>query len=227
MSVYDGAIALPASSPISDLPQPPAGLSPESFAERLYLSLAPLALSDDQNGWSLLILINAIGQMFQELDVYMRDGPDGPGWSALMDVNRCPPEALGWLGQFVGVRLLPDTTTDEQRERIKSTDGFRRGTPEAIRAAAQATLTGTQTVVITERDGDPYVLTVTTLATETPNVAATRTAALSQKPAGLVMNFSGGASTQTYAQLKSRQPTYAAMKAAYKTYNGALLNSNV
>lgn len=219
-----GLEAASAATQASELPEPPASLTPESFAERLYLALAPLAQTDRENAWALLILCNAIGVMYQLVDEYVRDTPEGPGWSPLLDLDRCPDEALPWLAQFVGVRLLPDSTPAEQRQRIVSTDGFRRGTPAAMRAAAQATLTGSQTVVITERDGDPYVLTVSTLATETPSISDTRSAVLSQKPAGLVVNFVGGAAAQTYAQMLSRQPTYTAVKTNYVVYNDALLN---
>jgi hypothetical protein len=67
---------------------PPDALVPESFAARMYVALAPLAQQDPQSAWSLLTLCNAIGTMFQLLDDFVRDSPDGPGWSALMDVNR-------------------------------------------------------------------------------------------------------------------------------------------
>jgi Phage tail protein (Tail_P2_I) len=217
--------ALAAAVDVRELPEPPPELLPDTFAERLYLSVSPLALADQQNAWSLLILCNAIGRMYQLVELLVRDSPDGPGWSALVDVNRSPPEALDWLAQLVGVRLLPDSTDAEKRLRIVSTDGFRRGTVEAIRAAAQATLTGTQTVTITERDGDPYVFTVATLAGETPNIPATRAAVLAAKPAGLVVNFTGGAAAQTWDALHAGYATWDAVRARYPNWNAALLNA--
>lgn len=218
---------LPTSAGQLELNAPPPELEPDSFAARLYVALAPLARQDDLNEWSLLILCNAIGTMFQLLDDLVRDSPDGPGWSILMDADRCPDVALPWLAQFVGVRVLPDSTADEQRARLKATDGFHRGTPAAIRAAVAATLTGTQTVVLRERDGSAYRLSLSTLDTETPDKAKTQAAFYAQKPAGLVPTFSGGAASQTYAQLNAGKASYAAVKTSYPTYNGVLLNSNV
>jgi hypothetical protein len=204
--------------------QPPAALTPDTFAARLYDALEPLARSDPQVGWSLLILCNAVGTLLQLVEDYVRDTPDGPGWSGLLDLNRCPSEALPWLAQLVGVRLLPNTTDAQRRARIVSTDGFRRGTPAAIMAAVQATLTGTQTVTLTERDGDPYVLTLYTLAQETPDALATRNALLSQKPAGIVANFTGTLAGQTYATVNANFASYTAVAARYVTYNDLLLN---
>jgi hypothetical protein len=204
---------------------PPDTLAPDSFAHRLYVALAPLAQQDQANAWSLLILCNAVGTMFQLLEDYVRDTPDGPGWSALMDLDRCPTEALPWLAQFAGVRLLPGTTDAEQRERINSTDGFRRGTVGAIAAAAQRTLTGTKTVGITERDGgDAYAFAVATYATETPDTLATYNALLAAKPAGLIMTYSSGVGGQTYGVLDTRVASYAAMTTRYPNYTAVVID---
>jgi hypothetical protein len=197
---------------------PPAPLSPDTFAARLYLALAPLARGDEQQQWSLLILVNAIGVMYQLLEDYLRDTPSGPGWSPLLDLDRCPPEALPWLGQFVGVRVIQNTTPDEQRQRIRSTDGFRRGGVEAIRAAAAATLTGAQTVVILERDTDPYNLSVTTYADETPDPVTTYTALLAAKPAGLTLGYTAGETGQTYDILNARVASFDEAETRYVNY---------
>lgn len=204
----------------TQLADPPSTLEPDSFAQRLYVALAPLAGQDPANAWSLLILCNAIGAMFQLLEDYVRDSPEGPGWSALMDLDRCPSEALPWLAQFAGVRLLPGTSDAEQRERVHSTDGFRRGTVEAITAAAQRTLTGAKTVGITERTGTdpPYCFTVTTYAPETPDTLATYNALLAAKPAGLKMTYSTGVAGQTYGVLNGRVASYTAMTTRYPNY---------
>jgi hypothetical protein len=136
-----------------------------------------------------------------------------------MDVNRCPTEALGWLAQFAGVRLLPGATDAQSRQRIQSTDGFRRGTVAAMTAAAQRTLTGTKTVGITERyTGDPYQLQVTTFAAETPDTVATYNALLAAKPAGLLLTYSTGATGQTYAILNTKVASYTAMTTRYPNY---------
>jgi len=204
---------------------PPTDLLPESFAALLYSMLQPLAQLDPDAGWSLLILCNAIGVMFQEVDGWVRDTPDGPGWSQIMDLNRCPSDSLAWLAQFAGVRI-PDGLDDaDARAWVASTDGFRRGTPAAIVAAAQATLTGTKTVLLGEREGGgtsspdyAYYLSVFTYASETPNPAATQAALIAQKPAGIVLVYAT-VSGQTYGTLHANYATYAAVKAAYTDYN--------
>ena len=199
----------------------PAALVPDSFADRLYAALAPLAAEDAANGWALLVLCNAIGTMYQELEELVRDTPEGPGWSQLLDVDRCPPEALPWLAQFVGVRLLPDSSEAEQRQRIDSTSGFQRGTRDALIGAAQATLTGTKTVIFRERDpagaDPPYSLTVITRTSETPDSAATLRALTAQKPGGLVLTYRT-ATGQDYVQLKATSATYAIVKTKYHDY---------
>jgi hypothetical protein len=219
---------LPVGAPVPhDLPEPPPpDLDPESFAEGLYVSLAPLAREDDAYGWALLILCNAIGQMFQLLDELERDTPEGPGWSLLVDLNRCPDDALPWLAQFVGVRLLPASTPDDQRARILATDGWRRGTPAALIGSTAATLTGTQRVTLLERDGgDAYALRVQTLGSETPNPATTYAAIIAQKPAGLVLVYDVMPG-QSYTSLEADHASYAAVESDYATYTGALTDQH-
>jgi hypothetical protein len=200
-----------------ELTDPPPGLAPESFAATLYTDLAPLARQDADYGWALLILCNAVGQMFQLLDDVERDSAEGPGWSPLLDLDRCPDEALPWLAQFAGVRLLPDSTPSEQRARIEATDGWKRGTPAALVGAAQATLTGSRQVILRERDTDPYHLTIRTLTGQTPSATSTLNAILAQKPGGLTLDFAAVAG-QDYAGLKTKKANYAAVKSGYVDY---------
>jgi hypothetical protein len=223
--------ALRSKPELRDLPAPPPELTPDSFASRLYGMLAPIAQADPDFGWSLLIYLNALGQMFQLLEDIERDTPDGPGWSALLDLDRCPDYALPWLAQFVGVRIPGGLTEQEQRDWIASTDGFRRGSVQAMIGACKATLSGTQTVLFRERSGGPttapayaYYLSVFTYTSETPNPTATQAALLAQKPAGLVLVYAAVAAG-TYAAVKGSYATYAAVKAAFATYSGLLTNS--
>jgi hypothetical protein len=145
-----------------------------------------------------------------------------------MDVSRCPPEALAWLGQFAGVRIPPAlSSVDDQRAWVASTDGFKRGTRDAMVGAAVATLTGNKTLVFRERDGAAhgwpaapeyaYVLTAYSYASETPNPTATLNALLAQKPGGIVL-FYNAVTMQDYAKVTATYATYAAVKAAYRNY---------
>lgn len=205
-------------------PAPPADLTPASFAARLYSMLDPLAAADPLTAWSLLTYCNAIGLMYELVEDWVRDTPDGPGWSLLLDLDRCPPEALPWLAQFAGVRVLPGSAETDQRARIAATDGFRRGTRAALVAAAQATLTGAQTVVFRERDHDhadtpayAYYLTVKTYVSQTPDSAATLRALLAQKPGAIVLTYST-VNGQDYQALKTNHATYAAVRSYYASY---------
>jgi hypothetical protein len=203
---------------------PPPDLEPLPFAARMYRMLLPLTQSDPSYSWSLLTFVNAATLAYEQVEQWVRDTPEGPGWSLLLDVNRCPPEALPWLGQFVGVRLLKGATEEQNRERIVATDGFKRGTPAAIKGAAQATLTGNRSVFMTERDHDPadtpnyaYYLTVQTYTGQTPNPTATLNAILAQKPGGIVLTYRCTVG-QIYDQVRARFATYTALHAAYPDY---------
>jgi hypothetical protein len=146
-----------------DVTDPPPDLA--SFAALLYDALAPLATLDGQADWHLAHYCGALGAMFQPVADVARDTPAGPGWSAVLDLDRCPDAWLPWLAQFVGVTVI----------------------------AAQATLTGNRTVTFRERDSSaadpPYTLEIVTLTGETPDPAATRAAIIAQKPGGILLNY--------------------------------------
>jgi hypothetical protein len=221
---YPGLRRLPLSAGELELEPPPAELLPDTFAGRLYGMLAPLAQKDPVAGWSLLILVNAIGLEYQLVEDWVRDSPDGPGWSLLMDLDRCPPEALPWLGQFVGVRVPTGLNDAQARAWVASTDGFRRGTPAAMRGAAQATLTGDKLVVFTERfNGDAYALDVATYVDQTPDPALTERALIAQKPGGIVMTYRASPG-QDYGIVDATNVDYAAVHAKYPSYQALLVD---
>jgi hypothetical protein len=175
--------------------------------------------------YPLLTLCEAIaGRLTQIEEVIRDDSTTGDlGWSIVMDVDRAPSEWLGWLAQFAGVRLLPGLSDADQRTRIKNTDGFKRGSPTAIVAAAQAFLTGGKTVYLTERHGSAYRLTVATKAAETPNLAALTAAVLAQKPAGIVLAVTTVVGTD-YATLRDTHNSYTDVKNTYVDYTEVLSN---
>lgn len=145
--------------------QPPLSTT----AQRLYDAVAPMAYDDEANGWALALFCQAMALTLDEAADLSRDEDDGsPGYSGLFDADTIPAKLLPWLGQLIGVAVPTDQPEAVQRARIKSTDGFQRGTPGAIIGAAQAHLTGTQTVYLIERHGSAYRLTVSTLQSETP-----------------------------------------------------------
>lgn len=196
-----------------------------SFAQALYDSMAPVAQNDAAYNWALAQYCASIGTMFQEIEDLSRDSGDLPGWSAIMDINRVANKGLGYLAQFVGVRLLAGLDDATQRARILETDGWNRGTLTAISGAAHQFLTGAKSVIIRERDAaasptDPaYGLSVVTYASETPDSDKVLAALLAQKPAGILLRYQV-LTGQDYQALLDNHPTYSNVFSTYATYQG-------
>src|SRR5215472_11899420 len=118
--------------------QPP--VSP--FTQRVYDRITPLEWDEPDQAWAFLFYVQGISIMWDQIDELASDGPNGePGWSILLDPNRCPDYALDWLGQFVGVQLSDSLTRQEKIDLIMARLGFQRGTPNSMIAAAKHTLT--------------------------------------------------------------------------------------
>lgn len=193
----------------------------EPFTEKIYAALAPLAREDEALGWPLLTYLNSIGRMEQPIEDLIRDTDEGPGWSALVDVDRAPAEALGWLAQFVGVTVRAGLSESEQRELIRAVVGFNRGTLASILSAMQPHLTGNKTIIVRERDGSAYRLTIITRTDETPDSGAVLDAILSQKPAGIKLTYTVLAG-QDWTELVGSHADWAAVVAAYPTWDDAV-----
>ena len=198
------------------------GIAHVTFGSDLYDAMAPLARTDaTEQGGALALFCEAIGVPFEWVETYALDTDQAVGWSLLMSPWTCPAEGLAWLGQFVGVVVNPTATESAQRQQIATHSGFQRGTPASIIAAAQLTLTGNQTVYLTERvGGNPWQLGAVTYTSETPDPAATLKAIQSSTPAGIVVTYS--AQTWSYATVKAARATYTAVKAAYPDYTSLL-----
>jgi hypothetical protein len=167
-----------------------------AVTELLYDDIGISQPGDETRGWPFLIFLGAVGHALGELHDVVRDTPDGPGWSVLLDPDRCPAWALPWLAQFAGVTLTPDADEATWRSEITNPSALRRGTPAALREAAQRTLTGGKRFTLYERVYSAYRDVAITYAAETPDPAATERAILSQKVAGrLFKRPSDGAST--------------------------------
>ena len=72
-----------------------------------------------------------------------------PGWSQVLDINRCPSYALPWLGQFIGVDLTktPDLTYEQSVQKILSRPSFGRGTVSALQGTLAAVINDSATTV--------------------------------------------------------------------------------
>lgn len=194
-----------------------------SLAEELYSQLAPFQtfslggreVTDEEMGWALLIYWGLIIKLWQPVNDLARDSAAGPGWSALLDPDRIPDEGLPWLSQLVGVSLLSGMTPAEQRTRIKSTDGMRRGTPAAVAAAAQRHLTGAKNVIINERlANNANVIGVVTYTAETPDPEQTRLDIEEQLPWWVKLQQTV-APAWNYDALRTAFDDYAAIRTHY------------
>lgn len=111
-----------------------------------------------------------------------------PGYSVFLDIDRCPAIALPWLAQFKGVVIPDGLTVQEQRNWVRTAEGQRRGTVDALVAAAKRHLTGTKTVRVLERvGGNAYALTVITRTSETPDPATTLADIVAAKRIGILL----------------------------------------
>lgn len=185
--------------------------------EEVYAALEPLASVDSSYGWPLLLFAGALAAPVEDIAALVRDSAAGPGWSAAVDVDRCPDFALPWLAQCNGTVLTPGMTADEQRAAIKDEPGFRRGTLGAIVAAAQKTLTGAKQVLVKERDGGAYKLTVHTFTSETADTAATEAAIRAQKPAGIILTYSA-IDGSDFELVRLAYTTFADLTSAHSTF---------
>lgn len=171
------------------------GLVYDTIADawELWRACGPIARWDADAGYPLLTWLSGPGTILQVIDDLVRDTDAAPGWSVLLDVDRCPSYGLAWLAQFVGVRLDPAAADTAKRAEIRTQPGFARGTVTALLAVAQSYLQGTRTVLINERDTSPYHLTVTVYAAELEGLH--------------------------YNDLTAAYSTYNALTAAFATYN--------
>lgn len=184
-------------------------------AEILYGRLWPYTIEDEDNEWHLLLFCEALaGTLFEQVRFYVADTDTMKGWEVVFNVDTCPPGALAYLAQFVGVHFEPNLTVAQQREKIKERPAFIRGTPKAIESAAKRRLTDSQNVYIEERfEGNAYRLLVRTLKTQTPDEDGTLSDILSQKPAGIKLVYLA-VGLKLYAEIKSEYATYQDYKEA-------------
>jgi hypothetical protein len=199
----------------------------EDVTQRLYDNLQPLAGADARLGWPLLAFIDALGGLFQKGADLVQDGPDGePGWSIILDINRCPDEGLPWLGQLIGMHFYQGVTADQMRQQIRDHLSWQRGTAASIIAAIRLFLTGTQTVQINERDTSPYHFLATIWAAEAPSDTSPTSALVRYvnqfaKPAGIQWTLTVNPGTPpgtTYAAIYNHPYTYGQIFTNFQTY---------
>lgn len=185
---------------------------------RLRERTQPLAPSDESYGWAHAYLCEALGTALEQVGEVFDPEGDVPPLAPIFDVDLCPDWALPWLAQIVGVQLPVGVDADTARELIRNVEGFARGTPAALRAAAGLFLTGNKTVYFRERDGDDaYALEVVTVDSETPDANAVRAALLAQKPGGIVLRYREVIGWD-YEQMTTEGGKYSALAVTFANY---------
>lgn len=188
-------------------------------AERLYETLGSgMTGGDAELGYPLLWFCHAICAPLARVDRYVRESENHEGWELAFDVDTAPRRALPYMGQFVGARLTPGLTEDDEREEIRHVRGWRRGTLKSVTEAVRATLTGTRTVTVTERDGSPYIVTVETIDVETPDPEATNRALVRALPAGILSNTTGQPFRATFADYDAFWDNFAQLNAGFANF---------
>jgi hypothetical protein len=216
-------------------------------AEQVWRLLPDYAqAADERTDWTLRrFTAAAAAGLDRAVDLLTAIDPNTSvtGTCEIVNPQAAPRSFLPWLGWLVGIdtSLLPDS---EVRAVIKDTFASqRRGSVAAIAAAVQRTLTGVRDVTIltkppdpditawdydvaedydTDRryDGqvpDPWLIIVITKTPQTPDATATLEAALSEKPAGMLLELQTLAG-MTYDALAALYPTYSGMKSTNRTY---------
>lgn len=183
MPVFGGGLKFPF---LVGPPGPPP-LEPE--AAYLYQQLLPMAEDDADTGYVTAHLCAVLMKPVELVSQLAKEDGDKPGWRSAVDVDNAPAQLLPWLGQFNGTPLEDTEPEEEMRRKIREARGSHRGTTRAILSDVAATLTGTKSVRLIERDGpSPFENVVVTRASETPDEAATLAALNNRqtKPLGVV-----------------------------------------
>jgi Phage tail protein (Tail_P2_I) len=195
--------------------------APSPAAEELYEALAPAFTEPDEDGdLSLLGLCNAlVSGSIDAIHLYVTEQEGRPGWQIILDPQRAPAEVLPWLAQFDGATLRPDMDTAQRRDAIVTPEAFGRGTIPAIERVAKRRLTGTKTVIITERyTGSAWRLRIETIEGETPEPEKTEQEIVDeQKPIGIVLFFNSRA-VWDWAEVVFEKATWLKLREDFPTW---------
>jgi hypothetical protein len=189
--------------------------------QRLF-DLLPDYVRDADGRDELLRYVASIGDAAHPVAAFI-DGADpdtsATGTSEPVNPATAPAGWLGWLGWLIGIPTA-GMTTSNARWYLTRAGAQAHGSREGIRAAVQATLTGTRfcNVVTGVAEGGPWYLLVQVRSDEVADSAATLAAAMREKPAGVNLTLSA-LTPVTYTALDAAYGTYADMAATAKTYD--------
>jgi hypothetical protein len=158
-------------------------------AARLYQQILPVARDDEQHGDAAAHLCAVLMAPIERIVKVATEVGKRPGYGRMLNVDEADVEDLRWLGLLNGTALSGLEAEEEQRRLIREARGSHRGRVSAIISDVKATLTGTKSVTVLERDGaSPFENLVVTGASQTPNPTATLAALANRqtKPLGAV-----------------------------------------
>lgn len=190
----------------------------------LYEALTPaFTFGDENRGYPLLRFLNGLSAgTLSKVHRLVTEQEGRPGWQVALDPDLADLEDLPWLAQFGGANLRPDMDEAQQRDAVKAPEVFRRGTIPAIVQVAERRLTGTKTVIVTERYTEKaWRLRIETLAGETPEPTITQAEIIAeQKPVGIVLFFNTRVNwTWGEAKESVEFPTWGDVKAGFASWH--------
>lgn len=191
-----------------------------AVADRVVDGLGPALI--ERGGPHLVALVTALVTELEATDALL-DAEPGNVWARAFDLDDTPYPA--WFGSAVGTPVPAGLLEEDQRTFIRDRTAWRRGTPEAMVAAVRSVLTGDRHVLLIERHGSPWALTVQVYESEAPAESVVRAAAETQKPVGIILDvvILTGA---TYAHMLSEHgPTYADWATEFPTYADAVAHT--
>lgn len=175
---------------------------------------------DPDQSLALLRVLSAIidgtglGQFYEDIQNF--------GDTLLNDQASAPIEWINWLAQHLGVTFNPAHTEEQRRTAVaNASSGWRSGTVAALEAAVRPVLTPSNPPnpayvrVIRHYGGDPWVIGVETLATESPgdtSIIANAIEDARARPAGFAIEFASFAAS--WDTIETAHPTWADWEAA-------------
>lgn len=139
-----------------------------SLAQDVYNDLAPIAYDDANQGYALLVFLDAWLSPLQPLYDVIKDTDTAIGYASVMHPDTAPLAWLDWLGQFLGRSPRTGESEAQKRASIKAGDRLKRGGAALAKSLVQAQLTGTKYMIFNERAGSAWRTHVRTLASESP-----------------------------------------------------------
>jgi hypothetical protein len=194
-------------------------------AEEIYAALEPaFTQGDEANDWVALRICMAIvaGKINLLHELLIDDITNLPAWAIVFDPERASEVALPFLSQFSGALLTPEMDAEARRLAIQTPEAFSRGQVKSLEAVTKRRLTGTKTVILTERySGSPWRIRIETIEAETPEPEQTEADLIRyQKPLGILL-FLNTRAVWNWAEVKAEiatYPTWKSVKEAFATW---------